>query len=50
VIEDLHGLDYTRPAAHMRDYLSVLVPLLREGSVRCRSVRSRRLWCGPREN
>jgi F420-dependent oxidoreductase-like protein len=33
VIEDLHGLRYTRPAAHMRDYLSVLVPLLREGSV-----------------
>jgi F420-dependent oxidoreductase-like protein len=36
VIEDLHGLKYTRPAAHMRDYLSVLVPLLREGSVRYR--------------
>ena len=34
VIEDLHGLPYARPAAHMRDYLSVLVPLLREGSVR----------------
>jgi len=33
VIEDLHGLPYARPAAHMRDYLSVLVPLLREGSV-----------------
>jgi 5,10-methylenetetrahydromethanopterin reductase len=36
VIEDLHGLEYTRPAAHMRDYLAVLVPLLREGSVRYR--------------
>jgi len=36
VIEDLHGLAYTRPAAHMRDYLSVLVPLLRVGSVRYR--------------
>ena len=36
VIEDLHGLRYTRPAAHIRDYLSVLVPLLREGSVRHR--------------
>jgi 5,10-methylenetetrahydromethanopterin reductase len=36
VIEDLHGLEYTRPAAHMRDYLSVLVPLLRDGSVRYR--------------
>ena len=34
VIEDLHGLPYTRPAAHMRDYLSVLMPLLHEGSVR----------------
>ena len=33
VIEDLHGLPYQQPAAHMRDYLSVLVPLLREGSV-----------------
>jgi F420-dependent oxidoreductase-like protein len=33
VIEDLHGLAYQHPAAHMRDYLSVLVPLLREGSV-----------------
>jgi 5,10-methylenetetrahydromethanopterin reductase len=36
VIEELHGLSYERPAAHMRDYLSVLVPLLREGSVRYR--------------
>ena len=34
VIEDLHGLPFARPAAHMRDYLSVLMPLLREGSVR----------------
>jgi 5,10-methylenetetrahydromethanopterin reductase len=34
VIEDLHGLPYARPAAHMRDYLSVLMPLLRVGSVR----------------
>ena len=34
VIEDLHGLAYQQPAAHMRDYLPVLVPLLREGSVR----------------
>jgi F420-dependent oxidoreductase-like protein len=33
VIEDLHGLPFARPAAHMRDYLSVLMPLLREGSV-----------------
>jgi 5,10-methylenetetrahydromethanopterin reductase len=36
VIEDLHGISYARPAAHMRDYLSVLVPLLYEGSVRYR--------------
>jgi F420-dependent oxidoreductase-like protein len=36
VIEDLHGISYARPAAHMREYLSVLVPLLREGSVRYR--------------
>src|ERR1035438_6372991 len=36
VIEDLHGLSYQQPAAYMRDYLSVLVPLLREGSVRYR--------------
>jgi F420-dependent oxidoreductase-like protein len=34
VIEDLHGLPFARPAAHMRDYLSVLMPLLRAGSVR----------------
>jgi 5,10-methylenetetrahydromethanopterin reductase len=33
VIEDLHGLAYARPAAHMRDYLSVLMPLLRTGRV-----------------
>jgi F420-dependent oxidoreductase-like protein len=33
VIEGLHGLAYARPAAHMRDYLSVLIPLLRTGSV-----------------
>ena len=38
VIEDLHGLAYQQPAAHMRDYLSVLVPLLREGSVRHRGT------------
>jgi len=36
VIEDLHGISYARPAAHMREYLSVLVPLLREGHVRYR--------------
>lgn len=33
VIEGLHGLTYASPAAHMRDYLSVLVALLRTGTV-----------------
>ena len=36
VIEDLHGIAYQRPAAHLREYLSVLVPLLRHGSVHYR--------------
>jgi F420-dependent oxidoreductase-like protein len=29
VIEGLHGLPYASPAAHMREYLGILVPLLR---------------------
>jgi 5,10-methylenetetrahydromethanopterin reductase len=33
VIEGMHGIPYIRPAAHMREYLSVLIPLLREGFV-----------------
>lgn len=33
VIEGLHGIPYTNPAEHMREYLSVLGPLLRDGSV-----------------
>jgi 5,10-methylenetetrahydromethanopterin reductase len=33
VIEELFGLPYKHPAAHMRDFLSVLVPLLRDGTV-----------------
>lgn len=33
VIEGLLGLRYESPAAHMREYLSVLVPLLRDGQV-----------------
>ncbi len=33
VIEGMHGLRYEHPAAHMRDYLSVLLPLLHGGSV-----------------
>src|SRR4029453_4839906 len=31
VVESMWGLNYDRPAAHMREYLSVLVPLIREG-------------------
>jgi 5,10-methylenetetrahydromethanopterin reductase len=31
VIEGMHGLPYVHPARHMREYLSVLGPLLREG-------------------
>src|SRR5215470_2716899 len=48
VIEDLHGLPYARPAAHMRDYLSVLMPLLRDGSVRHKVTSTRSTgasWC-----
>ncbi len=33
VVESMFGLSYDRPAAHMREYLSVLLPLLREGQV-----------------
>jgi F420-dependent oxidoreductase-like protein len=33
VIEGMHGIPYSRPAAHMRDYLSVLMPLLHQGTV-----------------
>src|SRR5262249_18823593 len=29
VIEDMFGLDYSKPARHMREYLEVLAPLLR---------------------
>jgi len=29
VIEDMFGLDYSKPARHMREYLEVLTPLLR---------------------
>jgi F420-dependent oxidoreductase-like protein len=36
VIEGMHGLSYARPAAHMREYLSVLTPLLRDGSAHYR--------------
>lgn len=33
VVTDALGLPYTSPADHLREYLSVLVPLLRDGSV-----------------
>jgi F420-dependent oxidoreductase-like protein len=33
VIETMFGLSFAKPAAHMRDYLAVLLPLLRKGSV-----------------
>lgn len=33
VIEAMHGIAYERPAAHMREYLSVLLPLLTGGAV-----------------
>lgn len=33
VIENVFGYSFDRPALHMREYLSVLVPLLREGKV-----------------
>jgi 5,10-methylenetetrahydromethanopterin reductase len=29
VVEDMYGLSYAKPVAHMREYLSVLMPLLR---------------------
>jgi F420-dependent oxidoreductase-like protein len=32
-IERTYGLSYERPARHMREYLDVLVPLLRDGTV-----------------
>jgi F420-dependent oxidoreductase-like protein len=33
VIENMWGLSYEHPARHMREYLSVLLPLVREGRV-----------------
>jgi len=33
VIETLWGMSYERPARHVREYLSVLLPLIREGKV-----------------
>jgi len=33
VIESMFGLSFDKPAVHMREYLAVLLPLLREGAV-----------------
>jgi F420-dependent oxidoreductase-like protein len=33
VIENMWGMSYEHPARHMKDYLSVLLPLVREGRV-----------------
>jgi F420-dependent oxidoreductase-like protein len=33
VIESMFGLSFDKPAAHMREYLAVLLPLLRDGNV-----------------
>lgn len=33
VIEGMFGMSWARPYSHMKEYLSVLVPLLRDGSV-----------------
>jgi F420-dependent oxidoreductase-like protein len=33
VVEGMWGLSYERPATHMKEYLSVLLPLVREGRV-----------------
>ena len=33
VIEDMHGMSYEKPARHVREYLEVLLPALREGKV-----------------
>jgi F420-dependent oxidoreductase-like protein len=33
VIETMFGLSFDKPAVHMREYLSVLLPLLRDGNV-----------------
>jgi F420-dependent oxidoreductase-like protein len=33
VIENMYGYSFAKPARHMREYLSILVPLVRESSV-----------------
>lgn len=39
VIETMFGLSFEKPAVHMREYLSVLLPLLRDGNVSFRGER-----------
>ena len=39
VIEDMFGLDYSKPARHMREYLEVLTPLLRGEPVEYQGIR-----------
>lgn len=41
VIETMFGLDYGKPAVHMREYLSVLLALLRDGNVSFQGERYR---------
>ena len=36
VIENMFGLSFDKPVRHMREYLSVLMPLLHEGAVSCK--------------
>jgi 5,10-methylenetetrahydromethanopterin reductase len=36
VIENMLGLSFDKPVRHMREYLSVLMPLLHEGTVSCK--------------
>src|SRR5437764_8105877 len=33
VVEGMWGMSYDKPARHMREYLAILLPLLREGNV-----------------
>ncbi len=35
VIETMFGLSYAKPYSHMREYVAVLAPLIRSGSVSC---------------
>lgn len=41
VVETMFGLDFDKPAVHLREYLGVLLPLLRQGSVAFQGERYR---------